>query len=340
MQNYNTSCSLCKKESPSTQFIVSNFQKPKNSKIHVLSTNFIGSVPDIYLDTPFEIEEIGPNNIRLSHPYINCSELNLATLVKSALYLKLASTATHEKKIASAMFEESIALLGHNSLSPRNLIAILQNLSKYPLVVHLLDTRSNHLLDFTEIFRLFRQNIIFLADIHDLGHHGVQQIILNDYVRFIGEEYLGTGDQNKRELIKFIHYMGLEYCIVGDSINNMKVFGCLNWQAPRKSPAELSNYHEICGECIVKWNAIRGLLSLKRRDSMLKEEHDISPLEIMKISINSQFNEEDIWKYYRSNPLKAMEMIEVINYPKDIMSMISLTSSVVNKYELIKDSIY
>ena len=102
----------------------------------------------------------------------------------------------------------------------------------------------------------------------------------------------------------------------------MRVYGCLNWQSPRKSPAVMSNYSEVCGKCIVKWNAIRGLLSLKRRNEEIQKTYGSSPLDILKIKIDCSFDEEDLWKYYQSNPNKAINYILVDGYPKTINELL------------------
>jgi hypothetical protein len=279
-----------------------------------------GRIPDNYLEAYFETEIITNNNTRVSHPYINCSELNLISLIKSSHYLYTSSSGL-EKKIAGAMVGVSLRFLS-KPISTRQLLSIFQGFSKQTLRVQLYDTRIEHLLKFDEIFQHFEQGKLFLADIHDLGHHGLQQIYLGDFTKKLGSAYLMQNDELSREIIKFIHYFSLEYSIVGESADSMLVYGCLNWQTPKKSPAELSNYTDICGKCIVNWNAVRGLLSLKRRDLEISRKYDRSPLELLDISISCSYNEEDLWKYYQSNPKKVFELIKVKNYPNKISQLV------------------
>lgn len=333
MQDYITACKLCKEKSLSIDDILAiSSRVTSKTNSEVSKTHFSGIVPDAYLDTDFEIERLAPNNIRVSHPYINCSELNIATLIKSANYLSQFGDNTNEKLIANVMLEESLLLLKSDGVSPRSLISYIQGLSSSELNVQLFDTRRNHILPFSNIFKNFRDNKLFLADIHDIGHHGIQQVILKDYVRLLGDKYCNTNDPYSKELIEYIHYLSLEYCIVGSSVESMRVYGCLNWQSPKKSPAVLSNYSEVCGKCIVKWNSIRGLLSLKRRDEISYDKFKKSPLQALNIEIDCDFSEEDLWKHYQSNPNKALEYIHVRNNPTSIneLTMRSLSALKMN----------
>lgn len=332
MQDDIITCHLCASKSFTTQAIINNeieFISASNAHNHNMF-ELSGSVPDGFLDATFETEQINPNNIRISHPYINCSELNLSSLIKSAYALLQKENTDLEKSIASAMLQIGLMLSSNDNFSTSDLLSLLVSRSDKKLKVKLFDSRYNHLLKFEELFSLLAENRIFLADIHDLCHHGIQQMNAKDYTELLGRAYLNAADNYEKELVKFIHYMSLEYSVTGKNVDNLSVYGCLNWQSPRKSPAEIANYFDVCGECIVKWNGLRALLSLIRRDLQIQNEFMRSPLTDLNTTIESDFNEVDLWKKFQSNPNLAIEMIKIENYPETVDELINRSGTVLS----------
>lgn len=161
-----------------------------------------------------------------------------------------------DKYLAELLYEEYP--------TPRKLLDILPIERKN---LYIFDSRVEHHRSYEELFEIFSNGDVFIADIHDLVHHGTQMLIWKNFIQRLG--HYGKNACNERSVIMkskavFLLYTCLEYSIV-NSMHGPYSAGCLNWQSPRKSPAEMIQYYPICAGCINNWNINRAMCSLFRR---------------------------------------------------------------------------
>lgn len=218
---------------------------------------------------PFEIERVSAHTTKVSHPYIHCRALNLTTLLRIAC-------AGHDSQIDNcgeitlSMMNTASLLLYKSDVTPLDLARYLVEDSSAvdsDVQLRVYDARDSHLLAFDALFEHFSRGELFIADIHDLTHHGAQTLNWHSFVVRLGDFGVSaytSQDLEKKELANFLLYACLEYAIVQGSRHAYSA-GCLNWQSPRKSIAETASFRPMCAQCITSWNSVRGVNSLHRR---------------------------------------------------------------------------
>lgn len=221
-------------------------------------------------------------------------------------------TAAHKKEIdmdkdvSRKMLDLTIELLCREGVTIKDLGTRLSEPPAHTtLDIYIYDARFSHLLTYEALFRHFSQGELFIADIHDLTHHGLQMIVFSDFVPKLGQfglQAIQNKSEYQLELAIFLLYACLEYSIIKGS-RNAYSGGCLNWQHPRKSPAENAQYQPMCAKCIVSWNSVRGLTSLYRRE---KQSAD-------KLGIEVEWMKKLGYDTYPENPITGD-----ITFRKDI----------------------
>lgn len=281
MQHICTRCIDCKREKAcidcalSQAYKISEYDVEAQNKLQITYAGELTIKP-----YPFEVERLSRYRYRVSHPFINCSELNLAPLL---INLIGASDGTIEMDptYSPLMLKIVSRLVGNETtflIDDISQIICQGNNYQTPKTVWLYDARETHLLPFQTIFQHFSKGHFFISDIHDLTHHGLQTSQNTDFVRLLGEfgiESIEMKSKYSQDLAIFLLYACLEYAIIVGKKNPYSN-GCLNWQEPRKSPAERSQYQPMCTKCLSKWNCARGLNSLYRRQTEVSNNHQKS----------------------------------------------------------------
>lgn len=121
-------------------------------------------------------------------------------------------------------------------------------------------------------------------DIHDITHHASQMNTYGDFYRWLAgqatHEVMQSPDMlRQRRLIRSTLLTTLEHSIV-EAENGAQSFGCLNWQAPRKSvlAAGVSKRNEFRvndyvfgAQDINLWSAVRAIASIYREQLEAEE---------------------------------------------------------------------
>lgn len=228
---------------------------------------------DAPVDFPFEINHISEYNVRISHPFFNCDQLNVATLARILCSAERDSIDFDQRMLKILMPILSNMYLKNDFILKDILPYTSANNFDGGVNIRVYDSRKAHLLSLEVLFGHLENLEVFVSDIHDAAQHAAQMMLWCDFVKklgIFGKRAFVDGDEFDKQIATFLLYACLEYSVVCGERNPYS-FGCLNWQSPRKSPVVVSQYEPVCGGCISSWNSVRALSSMVRRQKEISQ---------------------------------------------------------------------
>lgn len=185
-------------------------------------------------------------------------------------------------------FVQKVGALFYNEATPRD---FQMDASEHGVKLHFADhTKSpiaeyGHVANGKLLYEIISEGGLPAFDVHDIAHHASQMSVYGDFYKWLTshatEEIMQTTPehQRKRRLLRTVLLTSLEHSVV-ESEQGAQSFGCLNWQAPRKSilSAGVSkrdefkvNEYVFGAQDINLWSAVRAIASMYREQLEAEE---------------------------------------------------------------------
>lgn len=134
------------------------------------------------------------------------------------------------------------------------------------------------------LYGLIRDGELPAFDIHDITHHASQMGLYGEFYRWLtahatDEVMASPAKQRHRRLIRSVLLTTLEHSVV-EAEQGAQSFGCLNWQAPKKSVLSMGvskrdefivNDYPFGAQDINLWSAVRAIASIYREQIEAEE---------------------------------------------------------------------
>lgn len=178
------------------------------------------------------------------------------------------------------LFVQKVGALFYNEATPRDFQI---DASRRGVGLHFADSQSSpisevgHVASGRLLYSLIQKGDLPAFDIHDITHHASQMSLYGDFYKWLASQASDEIMTNKeairyRRLIRTVLLTSIEHSIVA-SEDMAQSFGCLNWQAPRKSILSLGvskrdtfrvNDYAFGAQDINRWSAVRAIASIYR----------------------------------------------------------------------------
>ena len=178
------------------------------------------------------------------------------------------------------LFVQKVGALFYNEATPRD---FQLDAGSRGVGLHFADSQSSpisevgHVAGGRLLYSLISKGDLPAFDIHDITHHASQMSLYGDFYQWLASQatddiMLKKESIRYRRLIRTVLLTSIEHSIVA-SDDMAQSFGCLNWQAPRKSILSLGvskrdifrvNDYAFGARDINRWSAIRAIASIYR----------------------------------------------------------------------------
>ena len=185
------------------------------------------------------------------------------------------------------LFVQKVGALFYNEATPRDFQV---GASQQGVGLHFADSHTSpisevgHVAGGSLLYGLIREGDLPAFDIHDITHHASQMGVYGDFYSWLASQASDEIMTDKkavrlRRLVRTVLLTSIEHSVVA-SQDMAQSFGCLNWQAPRKSILATGvskrsiyrvNDYAFGAQDINRWSAVRAIASIYREQAEATE---------------------------------------------------------------------
>jgi hypothetical protein len=184
-------------------------------------------------------------------------------------------------------FVKKVGALFYAEATPRD---FQLDASRHDIALHFADHKESPIAEYGHVasgkllYNTIRDGGLPAFDIHDIAHHASQIGTYGEFYRWLtahatDEVMVSPDKQRQRRLIRSVLLTSLEHSVV-EAEQGAQSFGCLNWQAPKKSVLSKGvskrdefniNDYSFGAQDINLWSSVRAIASIYREQIEAEE---------------------------------------------------------------------